>query len=70
MVYVRSTITYATDECSCGSGLTKHDLTDARGIFCGYVCSECEKRKRDTYNADIFENTQYETDETIEPEDY
>jgi hypothetical protein len=32
--------------CSCGSGRTREELLDARGIFCCYVCPSCEAEKR------------------------
>jgi hypothetical protein len=55
--------------CRCGSGFDQRELNDARGIFCCYVCPDCEEEKRRKYRADIFENPNYWTDEVIEPED-
>jgi hypothetical protein len=46
------------------------DLTDARGIFCCFVCPKCERAKRTRYRPEIFEDSQYWADEPIEPEDY
>jgi hypothetical protein len=43
------------EPCHCGSGKPCSDLYDARGIFCSYV--------------DILEDSNYECDEPIEPED-
>jgi hypothetical protein len=54
--------------CPCGSGLPRRTLEDARGIFCSYVCSECEARVRSMYRADIFTNPNYWCDEPIEEE--
>lgn len=55
--------------CSCGSGLLRYALNDARGIFCAYVCERCEMRKRARYRPEIFTNPSYVADEQIE-EDY
>lgn len=54
--------------CSCESGLYRHALYDARGIFCTYVCDDCEQRKMERYDPRIFAGL-YEADEPIE-EDY
>ena len=56
--------------CPCGSGLARHELNDARGIFCGFVCDKCERAKRAKYRPEIFSNAGYEADEPIEAEDY
>ena len=32
--------------CYCGSGLSRRELVDARGIFCAFMCDKCEARKR------------------------
>ena len=42
------------------------DCTDARGIFCAFVCDRCEAEKRSRYRADIFINGAYWADEPIE----
>jgi len=55
--------------CPCGSGLPRRTLEDARGIFCAFVCNECEAGKKAKYRADIFTNPNYFTDEPIE-DDY
>lgn len=55
--------------CNCGSGLLRHELTDARGIFCAYVCDNCEDAHRQKYRRDIFTDSNYECDERI-GEDY
>jgi hypothetical protein len=47
-----------------------YELCDARGIFCAYVCDECIDEAKRGYRPEIFTDSQYETDETIEPEDY
>lgn len=59
----------ATD-CACGSGYTRYELLDARGISCGYVCSECEEKIKAKYRPEIFTDSMYEANEPIEPEDY
>ena len=55
--------------CPCGSGEISHPLYDARGIYCCKVCNVCEDEKRSHYRADIFEDSNYECDEQIEPLD-
>jgi hypothetical protein len=52
--------------CACGSGKPKRDLIDARGIFCAYVCDDCEASRRGKYRDEIFTNAQYDADEPIE----
>jgi len=56
-------------QCPCGSGEFPYDLTDARGIFCSYVCSKCEAAKRATYRPEIFTDGSYWADEQIESEE-
>lgn len=51
--------------CNCGSGLLREELLDARGIFCGYVCSKCESEKKSHYRPEIFSDSGYECDEQI-----
>jgi hypothetical protein len=58
----------ARNACPCGSGEFKEELVDARGIFCCYYCSKCEKEKRAQYRVEVLENSSYEVDEQIEPE--
>jgi len=55
--------------CNCGSGLARHELTDARGIFCAYVCSTCESKVRARYRPDIFTDSNYWHDEPIEEDE-
>lgn len=52
--------------CPCGSCLPRRTLEDARGIFCTYVCNECEAKQKAKYRADIFTNPNYPTIEQIE----
>jgi hypothetical protein len=54
--------------CPCGSGEPRRDLVDARGIFCTFVCDKCEKSKRAKFRPDIFEDSNYWTDEPVEEE--
>jgi hypothetical protein len=60
---------YSSGPCICGSGKERYELVDARGIFCGYVCEDCEKEKKARYRPEIFEDGNYECDEQIE-DDY
>lgn len=43
--------------CNCGSGKERYALEDAAGIFCCYVCEDCEDKKRASYNPAIFEGS-------------
>jgi hypothetical protein len=52
--------------CFCGSMKPKHPLIDARGIFCTYVCDNCEKDKRKGYRVDVLNNRNYWHDEPID----
>lgn len=56
--------------CPCGSGLSRYELVDARGISCGYVCTDCEAAKRAKYRMDIFNDRNYWADEEIEEENW
>ena len=40
-------------------------LNDARGIFCCWVCDDCETEKRPRYCSDIFTDPQYPTTKPI-----
>jgi len=42
--------------CHCGSGLPRHELLDAAGVFCGFVCESCEDEHRKKFNPRIFED--------------
>lgn len=53
-------------ECNCGSGMERFPLYDARGIFCTYVCDNCESWKKKRYRTDIFDDPNYWTDEDVE----
>jgi len=55
--------------CACGSLLPRRELADARGIFCCYVCDECEAEKRSHFRADIFTDPHYPTIEDVEDDD-
>jgi hypothetical protein len=55
--------------CNCGSGLAREELVDARGIFCAFVCNQCEAKKRAGYRPEIFTDSQYWTDEPVEEDD-
>ena len=41
--------------CPCGSDLARHELVDAAGIFCAFVCDKCEREKRAKFNPAIFD---------------
>jgi hypothetical protein len=42
--------------CPCGSGLSRFELHDAAGIFCTFICDECEDEKRAKFNPAIFDS--------------
>jgi hypothetical protein len=46
----------------------RRELLDARGIFCCYVCDECEVEKRAGFRPDIFTDPNYPTDEPVDEE--
>jgi hypothetical protein len=58
-------LTLTPGKCQCGSGLSRRDLSDARGIFCCYVCDSCEAEKRANYRPDIFADANYWHDEPL-----
>lgn len=51
----------------CNTGKPRRELVDARGIFCSFVCDDCEKKVRKGYRPDIFSDSNYWTDEEVEP---
>jgi len=53
-------------DCSCGSGKPRYDLVDAAGVFCTYVCEDCEEKKRSNYDPRIF--THYYDADQQEPD--
>ena len=68
---------YPTDEevaemrqCRCGSGKERFELVDIQGIFCTYVCDDCEKAEKAKYRPEMFTGySQADVDEPIEPEE-
>ena len=52
--------------CSCGSGQSRYDLTDARGIFCCYVCDICKPSKASRYRIEVLEDPNYDHDEPLD----
>jgi hypothetical protein len=48
--------------CSCGSGKSRHELTDATGLFCGFVCEDCEAEAKSKFNPRIFQEA-YDPDQ-------
>ena len=57
-------------QCPCGSGEYCEPLYDARGIFCSYVCDECEDHAKKEFKPSVFTDSQYECCEPVEPEEY
>ena len=56
--------------CNCGSGLEREEVCDSRGICVACVCDKCREERLSHYRPDIFTNSNYWTDEPIEPGDY
>jgi hypothetical protein len=52
----------------CNSGKYHEAVYDARGIYVGKVCEDCEKQTLAHYRPEIFTDPNYETDEPVEPE--
>lgn len=52
--------------CSCGSGLPREAVYDARNIFVAYVCDECRDRRLSGFRTEIFDDPNYECDEPID----
>lgn len=52
--------------CTCGSGKLRYELYDARGIFCSFICEDCEQKCKSRFRADIFTNPNYWHDEPID----
>jgi hypothetical protein len=50
----------------CGSGQSRYDLIDARGIFCCYVCDICKPSKASRYRIEVLEDPDYDCDEEID----
>ena len=55
--------------CSCGSGLPRKAVYDARNIFVAYVCAKCRKQRLKGFRPEIFTDPDYHTDEPVEEED-
>jgi hypothetical protein len=42
---------------------------DARNIFVAYVCDKCRELRLAGFRPEIFTDSDYECDETVDPED-
>jgi hypothetical protein len=42
--------------CRCGSNKPRYELRDAAGIFCTFVCDDCETTARKKFNPQIFDS--------------
>lgn len=56
-------------DCACGSTRKRRPLFDARGIFCTYVCDECEEEKKKEFRPDIFTDPDYWISEPVEEDE-
>ena len=52
--------------CPCGSGLERWELRDARGLFCCFICAECEERKRRAFRSEAVTDPNYPANEAID----
>jgi hypothetical protein len=50
----------------CDSGLYHEAIYDARGIYVGKVCEKCREKTLAPYRREIFTDSNYEIDETID----
>jgi len=59
-------------KCNCGSGESRYPLSDARGIFCTYVCEVCEESEKERlgFRTEVFEDANYICNEPIDEDDY
>ena len=55
-----------SQRCYCGSGKYREALYDARGIYCGQCCEDCEAELRAKFRPEIFTDSRYYADEAIE----
>lgn len=55
--------------CNCGSGLASDNVYDAKGIYVARVCDKCRQEKLSKYRPEIFQDSNYWTDEPVD-EDY
>ena len=53
--------------CPCGSGKNSWWESDARGIPLARVCVECKSDRLKKYKPSVLTNSNYRTDEPIEP---
>jgi len=59
----------AAPKCTCGSNKERYPLEDARGIFCAYVCEDCEEEVKGRYRPEVFEDSHYDMPEAeLNPE--
>ena len=56
--------------CPCKSLRHYEDVYDARGYFVARVCGKCRAKKLGGYRPEIFQDSQYEYEGCLEPEDY
>ena len=54
-------------QCNCGSGEYAEWVYDARGIELCKACYSCRKEKLKGYRPDVLEDSNYWTDEPVDP---
>lgn len=60
---------YSVRPCPCGSNMSSHWATDARGIPLARVCSSCREEKMSRYREEVLTDPDYTANEDIEPEE-
>ena len=55
--------------CSCGSGLTRREAKDARGIFLTFVCDACQRSKLAGFRSEVLRDPNYAADDLGDDEE-
>jgi len=58
-----------SDRCPCGSGKPWRRLYDARGIYVGRVCDDCEPALKSRFRTEIFTDSHYDIGDDTMGED-
>lgn len=52
--------------CHCGSEKYSYELYDAKGIYVSRVCEDCEEEVKAGFRPEIFEDSNYYTEEPVD----
>jgi hypothetical protein len=60
------------EKCRIGRHLDEatYTINDARGIPLGIVCQECEAEVKSKFRPDVLSDSNYWSDEPVEPDDW